>query len=718
MRPTISNSTTSARKNSGIALVTVLIAAVVAIVMLNIMNVSLIGEIRGSRTTKVRGEMVQAADGVSEQARLDLVGQYQTSELTPQNFVQGLQKQFRPAVKLENSLSGGWDIGDFSNYGSTYGWVDVRATVRRGDETQTVVRRVAFGKQDLFNLAMLAEDTDCMYCHLRVNGDVGNLRKLRPGWGVEKSSGICSGGEGGGSIVNGSVFSSVVVSGDCRGSNNDQINGAKILGKINENTVDNLPVDPTDKTKAVFPAIKRRVAKKNANGSLSGGRIIKVPNGTTLTVAQLAGGVSGLGASIYSGNVVLIGTPTNPIIIDRDVYIEGDVVLKGVVKGRGAIYAERNLYVAGDITNANPPDALGLGICSDLTDKTNQLQQETCAKRNIAAGRDELRLAARGTIVMGDYTERDAAGNLVSIDKLQSADYYREQFGFKSGTRYYDPKDGDELICSGGPTTCVDVEGNPPDGSPIARTADRNAPINQDAYSYSIRPMSADTNGNFSFWLDDALYRDEILGKKNYTYNTWRAEFDGMDDATRQAKLIAAGLSSASADAVVAALNGSGPKSGDLLDASGNRIGFFNNAYGTTVKFINDTARDYENQITNVSAFLYANRRIAGKTSMLGLNISGGLITRELGVLAPGRLWNDWMTPSNYDFLKNPDAAASDCGQAGDPNFVAATEHCALTVNYDFRLRTGGYGFNMVEGEPGQTVAWRLSDDKKEWATP
>jgi hypothetical protein len=717
---TLDQRSDTSHQRSGIALVTVLIAAVVAIVILNIMNVSLVGEIRGSRSGKVRGEMVQAADGVSEQARLALVLGYKNDNLTPKNFIANLDTASRPAVKLLNGLSGAWNIGDRSNFGDSYGWVDVRATVKRGDESQTVVRRVAFGKKDFFNLAMLAEDTDCMFCHLRVNGDVGNLRKLRPGWGTEGVSGICSGSYEGGSIVKGSVYSSVTVSADCSDLTGSakKINGAQVTGNIEENTTTNLPTDSSGA--AIFPAIERAVARNNANGSLSGGTIIKVANGSSLTAGQLASGGSSPVSKTTPGNVVLIGTPTNPIILDRDVYIEGDVVIKGVVKGRGAIYAERNLYIAGDITNVNPPDPIGSGLCSGLN-KNVEADEVACAKKNIQAGRDELRLAARGTIVMGDYTERDASGNLVSLDKRQSADYYREQFGLGSGTRYYNKKNGDELICQGSDTsTCVDVEKNPiPTADILARTADRNLPVNQDAYSYSIRPMSADTSGNLSFWLDDALYRDGILGSKNYTYNTWRGEFAAFpSDTLRKAELIKAGLSDVSADAVVAALNGTGPKAGDLVDASGAVVGYFNNEYGTTVKFINDGLRSYENQITNVSAFLYSNRRIAGKTSMLAMNISGGMITREMGVLAPGRLGAGWMNPARYDFLKNPDAAASDCGQAGDANFVAGTEHCALTVNYDYRLRAGGYGYNMVEGEPGQTVAWRISDSKTERALP
>jgi hypothetical protein len=713
-------------KQRGIALVTVLIAAVVAIVLLNILNVSLMGEIRGSRSGKVRGEMLQAADGVSEQARLELVRLYKTQNLTPQNFIASLTKAPRTAVRLENGLSGAWDIGEVSDFSDGFGWVDVRATVKRGHESQTVVRRVAFGKHDMFNLALLAEDTSCMYCHLRVNGDVGNLGVLRPGWGSEgDSESECSGNDDGGSTVYGSVYSSVAVSADCRGSGNE-INGALITKEINEFTTTNLPTDALTK-EARFPAVKRTVALANANGSLSGGVIIKVPKGGSLSAAQLAAGGSSAVSKTSAGNVVLIGTPSNPILLDKDVYIDGDVIIKGVVRGRGAIYAGRNLYVAGDITYQNPPDPIGFDLCAGLL-KNVEADERSCAKKNIQAGRDELRLAARGTIVLGDYTERDGAGNLASVNKLQSANYYRDQFGFDDDqNHYYDATTGDELICQGSNTSkCVNVEEQAiPAGNVIERTPNRSSDIeagdiSTDAYSYSFRPGSIDASRSFKEWVSDGLYRDQILGTKEYSYNTWRVDLAGLTTTQRKDLLLKAGLSQTTVDEVIKAIKIKGE--GDIVDDAGNVIGYFNNPDHDNgqipVKFVFDVPRSYENQVTNISAFLYSNYRIAGKTSMLAMNISGGMITREMGVLAPGRFYNDWMTPSRYDFLKNPDAAASDCGQPGDAYYVPGTLHCALTVNYDYRLKAGGFGFNLIDGKPGQTIAWRLSDSKTERALP
>jgi hypothetical protein len=48
---------------------------------------------------------------------------------------------------------------------------------------QSVRLRVNVGQSSIFDLAMLTETTNCMFCHLRINGDVGSIAFFRPGWG-------------------------------------------------------------------------------------------------------------------------------------------------------------------------------------------------------------------------------------------------------------------------------------------------------------------------------------------------------------------------------------------------------------------------------------------------------------------------------------------------------------------------------------------------------
>ncbi len=732
----------------GIALVTVLVAVVIVVAIFTTLSASVLSELRNGRTVSIRDELAQYADGLSERARLQLVLDYRNRGISvPAYIAQVSENPTTTTVDLGNGITGRWRVLGASGVGSEYGWIEVASTASRGNESQTVVRRVSFGQNDVFKLAMLSETTNCMYCHLRVNGDVGALFHHRPGWGSEGVNGQGSGGHDGGSVIRGNLFAARTITNDdtprnaqgvlTRGNhsangtgtlNAYRINGSLVTGDVEANSTNSaLPQDTDGDGIPDFPPIKRAVALASANGSLSGGTIValnpgQVLNATTLTSAQV-GNIS----RTHNGNLVLIGTPSNPIVLDKDIYVSGDVVIKGVVRGRGAIYTGRNLYIAGNVTYQNPPSKPGQGICTGVTDP-NQ-----CARLNIANGRDELRLAARGNTIVGDYTERNASGNLLPVDLRQSADFYRAQFGFWSGNRYYDSQTGDELVLRNG--RYYDVEGSEVAASRVlTRTPNQSNPA-QDAYSYSFRPGSIDSSGNFTGWISDDFYKNTLLGSSNLTYNTWRWNFGTPPNTTSarvafrdtiRSELVAARIPSNNALAIACRLaNLSAGSNGcpssipslnagrDLRDNSGNVIGYIHIDRERTLRVVRDQSLSYETQVTRVDAFLYSNYRIAGKTSMLGMAMNGGLIAKELGILAPGR-YKGWWKSSRYNFLSSPTDNNRQCNSSGQTFFVADTEDCALTVNYDHRLRNGGYGFNLVLGNPGQTVSWRLSADPGE----
>lgn len=731
----------------GIALVTVLVAVVIVVAIFTTLSASVLSELRNGRTVSIRDELAQSADGLSERARLQLVLDYRSRGIgVPAYIAQVSENPTTTTVDLGNGITGRWRVLGASGVSSEYGWIEVASTASRGNESQTVVRRVSFGQNDVFKLAMLSETTNCMYCHLRVNGDVGALFHHRPGWGSEGVNGQGSGGHEGGSVIRGNLYAARTITNDdtprdgrgvlTRGNhsangtgtlNAYRINGSLVTGDVESNSTNSaLPQDTDGDGIPDFPPIKRAVALASANGSLSGGTIVALSSNQVLNSTTLTAGQVGNISRTHNGNLVLIGTPSNPIVLDKDIYVSGDVVIRGVVRGRGAIYTGRNLYIAGNVTYQNPPSKPGQGICTGVTDP-NQ-----CARLNIANGRDELRLAARGNTVVGDYTERNASGNLLPYDLRQSSDFYRAQFGFWGGNRYYDTQNGDELVLRGG--RYYNVEDAEIAASRVVTRAANQSNPSLDAYSYSFRPGSVDTSGNFNAWISDDFYRNTLLGSSNLTYNTWRWGFPSPSGTTAQRRtnrdnirnqLVAARIPSNAALAIACRLAGiSGTSNGcpssipganggqDLRDNSGNVIGYFHLG-GTTLRVVRDQSLSYETQVTRVDAFLYSNYRIAGKTSMLGMAMNGGLIAKELGILAPGR-YKGWWKSGRYNFLMSPTDNNRQCNNPGQTFFVADTEDCALTVNYDHRLRNGGYGFNLVVGNPGQTVSWRLSADPSE----
>lgn len=729
----------------GIALVTALVAAVVVVVLITTLSASVLSELRNGRAVSVRDELAQAADGLSERARLKLVLDYRNQNLSVPRYLELVTTNpTTTTVNLGNGVVGSWRVLGASGPDSEYGWIEVAATASRGRESQTVVRRISFGQNDVFKLAMLSETTNCMYCHLRVNGDVGSLFHLRPGWGWEGGIGKGSGGAEGGSVIRGNLYAARSITKDDTPRNGQgaftrgnysangtgtlsayKINGSLVTGNVEEYSTNSaLPQDTDGDGIPDFPPIKRAVAQASANGTLRGGTIVALGPGQTLNPTTLVSAAVGGISRVHNGNLVLIGTPDNPIVLDKDIYVSGDVVIKGVVRGRGAIYAGRNLYIAGNLTYQNPPDKPGQGVCAGETDP------DRCARLNIANGRDELRLAARGNTIVGDYTERDASGALLPPDRRQSADFYRAQFGFFAANRYYDKETSDELVLRGG--RYYNVEGTEIPASRVVTRAANQANPSQDAYTYSFRPGSLDSSGNFNTWISDDNYRNLLLGTQNMTYYTWRWDFGAPpSDRVRfrdniRDQLVASRIPSKQALAIACRLAGlSANKNGcpssipggnggqDLRDDSGNVIGYFDIRNSRTLRVVQDRNLPYETQVSQVDAFLYSNLRIAGKSTMTGLAMNGGLIAKELGILAPGRM-KGWWKPSRYSFLSSPSDSRRECNSPGQRFYVAGTEDCALTVNYDHRLRNGGYGYNLVVGNPGQTVSWRLSADPGE----
>jgi len=124
----------------------------------------------------------------------------------------------------------------------------------------------------------------------------------------------------------------------------------------------------------------------SAQGSLSGGIAYGLPAGGAYSDPGLPTSSNGAATALlngsYSGNVMLIGTPANPIELNGKIAVAGDVIIKGPIKGTGQIFAQRNIYFIGDTTYADA--ASSYGAASDGT-------------KNLVA------YAAGGNMLIGDY---------------------------------------------------------------------------------------------------------------------------------------------------------------------------------------------------------------------------------------------------------------------------------------------------------------------------
>ncbi len=758
--------TIKSNKKSGIALVSVLFIGLMVLILVVTFSFAALSENRATDANKTVIKLSELAEATSERARVKISETFKDTQYTEKAFIDAMRVQLQGGTAIpgldgnhSNTVAGTntrWEIRSVSAENSNMSWIDIAATAENPKGSQTVIQRIGFSPSDIFELAMLTETVNCMFCHLRVNGDVGTLEHLKPGWAPEGSG--SDNNAGAGSIIHGNLYAASTVTNDGPTDVDGQpatVNGAQIDGIVEvESTNRRLPKDTDDDGVPDFPPINREKARNSADGSVKvanqvGGAMIKTI-GWNQDLNNLNAG-SGRLDSVTNGNVIMIGTNANPIDLTDDIYVEGDVIIKGVVTGQGAIYAGRNIYLAGNVTVKNPPDAPNEGVCTNITDP------DKCAKANIIAEKDTLRFGARGSIIMGDYTEFEqrnprnddgkySDGSRKKSDRMpwsrrQNEEYFRSQFGFgwddssdQMAVKYYDKGNnngsniafGDELEWSDSKNGYVNVDGEVIEESRVLAVSANDWATEEidgdDSYDYSMRPGHITTNGDFDSWVSDSMYR-EILGTETYDYNSWRYWVTWTNDKdswkidkqefikNMKLSLQQNGLSPDNQnlkDIWNARLTDRGEHL-PLIDSNGNEIGIVHwngNNSGAMARVLITAEAEYETQVTKVDAFIYANQRIAGKTSMKPLAINGGMIAKDIGVLAPGRVPQDWPWFQ--------DESTANCQDEGDDYYVEGTEDCALTLNYDHRLRNGGFGYNLVATDTGRTLSWRMADSAKD----
>ena len=136
--------------------------------------------------------------------------------------------------------------------------------------------------------------------------------------------------------------------------------------------------------------------------------------GGTITIdgVTVINGVYGDNAG-ETGNIVLVGTPSKPIVLNGPVVVRNDIIISGTMDGQGTIYAGRNIYIAKNLKYKNAPN-------SPRPASDNPTVVDNWVAANI--NKDLVGLAAKENIVIGDYTKTSHYGYGGS-DKWY-ADYY------------------------------------------------------------------------------------------------------------------------------------------------------------------------------------------------------------------------------------------------------------------------------------------------------
>ncbi|MCC6405548.1 MAG: hypothetical protein IT453_00180 [Planctomycetes bacterium] len=94
-------------------------------------------------------------------------------------------------------------------------------------------------------------------------------------------------------------------------------------------------------------------------------------------------------------NLYLVGTASNPIVLNGPIVVRGDVIISGYVTGQGAIYAGGNVYCPSSVLYKNGPST---------PRPANGSEAATEAWVTANWNKDFLGLFARENIVVGDHT--------------------------------------------------------------------------------------------------------------------------------------------------------------------------------------------------------------------------------------------------------------------------------------------------------------------------
>lgn len=209
--------------------------------------------------------------------------------------------------------------------------------------------------ENLPKFAMMANHFDCGFCHVKVYGDIGSTSDVPPARHDSEAT------------VVGDWYSRGVIDVEGRGAK------VGIGGTKKENYTGK-------KIPRSFPVLSFSKIKSQVKGQL-----------------EAAGGPApafdGKIKKKHSGNLVLIGTDSDPIELDGDVFVDGDLVIGGVYKGIGTIYVSGVIAIPQDLKAKKSPFPYPEG-------------EDAAAKRASKVVKDDtydgLGLASAKTIFIGD----------------------------------------------------------------------------------------------------------------------------------------------------------------------------------------------------------------------------------------------------------------------------------------------------------------------------
>jgi hypothetical protein len=306
--------------------------------------------------------------------------------------------------------------------------VRVRAIDLAGNEASSVSRLWA---PHIFNAAVMTSSVRCFYCHIRIEGDVA---------GINFPSGVNYNRKDAGENLQ--IFGKFYATNTIPKVFKDNManDSMKVTGGLVENYDNNgVKVFPSTKDKdgvPVFPELTSEFLKERVNGTVTNGDGIRY-------------------SRIYPGNLVLTGTVDKPIILNGEFFVEGDLIIKGVYKGIGSLYAH-NVFVP---DNLNSIECVpGSKICPFPFKGNTDAEKLASAVEAIKAKRSALYLGGIHQTNVGGKMHGPGVGLDVRAETeswIDSASfrslctpaaYFKNADGsnFLFPSQYYSPKNTDD----------------------------------------------------------------------------------------------------------------------------------------------------------------------------------------------------------------------------------------------------------------------------------
>lgn len=222
---------------------------------------------------------------------------------------------------------------------------------------QNPIGQTADAQTQMFNAAILTKSVECLFCHMKIEGDVGGI-DFPSNAEMHKRAGE-------GFRILGTLYGTNQVPDKL--ASMPQAKNARSFYQNSE-----LKIFPTTRDKdgkITFPVVSKNLLQGKTKGTLQSGSVV-----TT---------------NYHSGSLTLMGVES-PIKIDGEVFIDGDLIIGGNYSGLGTIYA-RNIFIVRDLKAS----------ISAFPYPTDRDAAKKIAQEKIKAKTDGLYMMALGQITVG-----------------------------------------------------------------------------------------------------------------------------------------------------------------------------------------------------------------------------------------------------------------------------------------------------------------------------